>query len=132
MSVMQISRRVDYALRAVLYLRAHREAPVSIAEISEDQSVPRKFLEKIVVDLARAGVVRSKRGAGGGYTLGRGAEDISFREIIEAVDGPIRLNVCVGEQKDCALTATCGMLPVWEEGQRRVLDLYEQTTLADI
>ena len=132
MSVMQISRKVDYALRAVIDLRGHTGEPSSLAAISARQGVPRKFLEKIVQDLARAGVVRSKRGPTGGYMLCRPPGEITFREIIEAVDGPIALNVCVGERSDCALTSTCGMLSVWQEGQRRVMELFDKTRLADL
>ncbi len=132
MSVMQISRKVDYALRAAIYLRHHGGAPASLAAIAEQEAIPKKFLEKIIQDLARAGVVRSKRGPAGGYSLGRNAVEISFKEIIEAVDGPILLNVCVGGTDDCALTPSCGMLSVWQEGQRRVLELLDSTSLADI
>ncbi len=132
MPVMQISRKIEYALRAAIHLRKSGETPASLADISQDQSIPKKFLEKIVQELAHAGVVRSKRGPYGGYVLGRDANAITFKEIIEAVDGPISLNVCVGGHDDCALTLGCGMLPVWQEGQRRVLDLFGETTLADI
>ncbi len=130
MSVMQISRRVDYALRAAIFLS--QDAPATLAEIAENQAVPKKFLEKIVQDLTRAGLLKSKRGPDGGYTLSRDASEISFKDIIEAVDGPIVLNSCLAETHDCALTPSCGMLPVWQEGQRRVVGLFESTSLADL
>jgi Rrf2 family protein len=130
MSVMQVSRRVDYALRAAIFLS--HDSPATLGEIAEHQAIPKKFLEKIVQDLARAGLLKSKRGPDGGYALSRNASDITFKDIIEAVDGPIFLNTCLAETFDCALTPSCGMLPVWQEGQRRVVGLFESTSLADL
>ena len=111
MSLMQISRKVDYALRAAIYLA--RQTPgraVSVGEISETEDIPRKFLEKIIQDLIHAGLVQSKRGAHGGCSITRDASEISFMDVMEAVDGPFALNVCVGEhhQNTCSVSTTCG------------------------
>src|SRR5262249_19704280 len=118
MSLMQVSRRVDYALRAAIHLA--RQAPenraASVAEISASEAVPKKFLEKILQDLIHAGLVVSRRGAHGGYTLARAASHISFKEVLEAVEGPITLNVCVGDRSLCSVSPTCGMHHVWAEG----------------
>jgi len=57
---------------------------------------------------------------------------VTFRDVIEAVEGPISLNACVGEHADCSLLGTCGMERVWREGQRRVMELFEKTTIADV
>jgi Rrf2 family protein len=134
MSIMQVSRKIDYALRAVIHL-ANEEASdraCSVAEIAARERVPRQFLEKIVQDLIHNGLVRSRRGPHGGYVLARPAEQVTFRDVIEAVEGPISLNVCVGEHADCSLLGTCGMERVWREGQRRVMELFEKTTIADV
>lgn len=129
--MMQVSRKVDYALRALLYLALRGEmGPIPVSEISVRRRIPRKFLEKIIADLIRARLVRSHRGAHGGYTLTRPADQITFRDVIEAVEGPISLNVCVTEQRDCAVRSTCTMQQVWLEGQRRMLEVLEWTTLA--
>ncbi len=135
MSLMQVSRRVDYALRAALHLA--RQVPghaSSVAEISEVESVPKKFLEKILQDLIRRDVVQSRRGAHGGYLLARDPSEISFRDIMEAVDGPLALNVCVGEGDHtlCSVSSGCGMQHIWAEGQRRLIDLFSNTRLADL
>ena len=133
MSMMQISRKIDYALRAVIYLSLlHDGRPVSVKEIAARRGVPQKFLEKIIKDLIRASLVCSHRGAHGGYTLARPAEQITFRDVIEAVEGPIALNVCVTEQRDCSVLASCNMQRVWQEGQRRMLQFFSDTTLADL
>src|SRR3989442_11040868 len=98
---MQVSRKVDYALRAVIYLSLQKDGhPVPVGEIAEHRRIPRTFLEKIVKDLIRAGIVTSHRGAHGGYVLARRPECVSFRDVIEAVEGPISLNVCVTVRHD--------------------------------
>jgi len=131
--MMQVSRKVDYALRAAIYLSLHKkEHPASVKEIATHRRIPQKFLEKIIQDLIRAGIVRSHRGAHGGYTLARGADRISFRDVIEAVDGPISINVCVNEHPQCSVLASCNMQRVWQEGQRRMLEFFADTTLADL
>jgi Rrf2 family protein len=134
MPILQVSRRIDYALRAVIHL-ANEEAsdrPCSVSEIATRERIPRQFLEKIIQDLIHKGLVRSRRGPRGGYVLGRPAEQMTFRDVIEAVEGPISLNACVGEHANCFLIGTCGMERIWREGQRRVLDLFETTRIADV
>lgn len=131
MALMQVSRRVDYALRAAINLA--RQTPgraSSVGEISQQEAIPKKFLEKIIQDLIHAGIVVSRRGAHGGYTLARDPNEISFRDVMEAVEGPIALNVCVGDRTLCSVSVTCGMQHVWAEGQRRLIDLFAATRLS--
>ena len=87
---MRIPRRVDYGLRALIYLSVQDPGKYcSIAMIAKQQGVPKKFLEKIIQDLVRCGLIKSQRGACGGYTLGRSPEQISFYDVIEALEVPI-------------------------------------------
>ena len=134
MAVMQVSRKIDYALRAVIHLanEESRTRACSVAEIAARERAPRHFLEKIIQQLIHSGLVRSRRGPRGGYVLARPAEDVTFRDVIEAVEGPISLNVCVGEHAECFLMGACGMNRVWVEGQRRVMELFEGTTIASV
>jgi Rrf2 family protein len=134
MAFMQVSRRVDYALRAMIHLASEEHAGriCTIAEIAQRERIPRQFLEKIFQQMIRHGLVRSRRGAHGGYELGRSPDTMTFRDVIEAIEGPIALNVCVGEHPDCFLLGACGMNRVWAEGQRRVIDLFETTTIASV
>jgi Rrf2 family protein len=133
MAFMQVSRKIDYALRAVIHLADEdAERACSVAEIAARERIPRQFLEKIVQELIHKGLVRSRRGPHGGYVLARPAEQVTFKDVIEAVEGPISLNVCVGEHPDCFLLGTCGMQRIWQEGQRRVLELFEKTTIASV
>jgi Rrf2 family protein len=132
-SVMQVSRKVDYALRAIIYLSLQKSArAVPAKEIASRRRIPRKFLEKIIQDLIRADLVKSQRGAHGGYTLTRMPEQITFRDVIEAVEGPISLNICVSERHDCSVLSSCNMQQIWQEGQRRMLEYFADTTLADL
>ena len=134
MAFLQVSRKVDYALRAIIHLANEEssERACTVSEIAERERIPRQFLEKIVQQLIQRSLVRSRRGPHGGYVLGRPAEQVTFRDVIEAVEGPISLNVCVGEHPDCFLLGACGMNRIWREGQRRVMDLFEKTTIADV
>ena len=137
MSVMQISRKIDYALRAVIYLTMRSDRrPCSVAEIAAREGVPKKFLEKIIQDLIHKGLVRSTRGAQGGYTLAREPETVTFKDVIEAIEGPVSLNVCVGDAGEasdcCAQSPRCSMLWVWREAQKRVMEVFATTTLAAV
>lgn len=133
MSVMQVSRKVDYALRAVIYLSSQQDGhPIPVSEIASHRRIPQKFLEKIIKGLIRAGIVHSHRGAHGGYTLARTPDQISFRDVIEAVEGPISINICVTERRDCSVLSSCNMQRIWQEGQRRMLEYFSDTTLADV
>jgi Rrf2 family protein len=130
---MQISRRVDYGLRAVIYLSGQSpEQCCSIAEIAKRQGVPRKFLEKIFQDLLRNGLIKSKRGSCGGYALARPPDAISFYHVIEALEGPIAVNACMDEHPTCDQLPHCTMVGVWTEVQRKVVEIFTQTTIADL
>jgi Rrf2 family protein len=132
MSLMQIPRKIEYALRAMIHL-ADRPAGVARGlEIARAERIPKYYLEKVIRDLMRRGLVNARRGPGGGYQLARPAATISFRDIIEAVEGPITLNLCVDGATTCDLQPTCRMFRVWEEGQRVLLDVFAHTNLSEI
>ena len=131
MGLMQIPRRVDYGLRAVIYLASQEpERCCSIAQIAKEQAVPKKFLEKIIQDLVRGGLVKSKRGAAGGYQLARAPEAISFCDVIEAIEGPIAVNACIDHQLGCDQIPRCRMIGVWSEVQNKVTEVLSRTTIA--
>jgi Rrf2 family protein len=132
MSVMQIPRKIEYALRAMIHLADVPEGVANGNQIAEAEHIPKYFLEKVIRDLMRSGLVRSRRGPGGGYQLGRAAEAISFKDIIEAVEGPINLNVCLEDTSTCSLQPRCRMFRVWEHGQRVLLEVFSQTNLKEI
>ena len=131
MGLMQIPRRADYGLRAVIYLSGQDpERCCSIAEIARQQGMPRKFLEKIIQDLIRGGLIKSKRGSCGGYALTRSPKEISFYDVIAAIEGPIAVNACLDEHLGCDQMPRCTMIGVWDEVQQRVTEVLSRTTIA--
>ena len=129
MSLMQIPRKIEYALRAMIYLADRPSGVARGTEIAKHEQIPKYYLEKVIRDLMRRGLVHARRGPGGGYQLARDANSISFRDIIEAVEGPITLNVCTDGSSSCALQPSCRMYRVWEKGQRVLLEVFSDTTL---
>ncbi|MGE5816586.1 MAG: RrF2 family transcriptional regulator [Deltaproteobacteria bacterium] len=130
---MQIPRRVDYGLRAVIYLSSQdAERCCSISEIAQHQGVPKKFLEKIIQALVRDGLIKSKRGSCGGYTLARSADAISIYDVVAAIEGPIAVNLCMESHSNCDQLPRCAMVNVWSEVQRKVTEVFTRTTLADL
>ncbi len=132
MSLMQIPRKIEYALRAMIHLADNPEGVARGIEIARVEHIPKYYLEKVIRDLMRRGLVRARRGPGGGYQLARPAESISFRDVIEAVEGPITLNLCVEGGTSCSLQPACRMFRVWEEGQRVLIDVFSRTTLSEV
>ena len=131
--VLQISRKIDYGLRAMIHLAGlPPDRIASLQGLSTTLHLPREFLAKILKLLAEKGLVRSARGARGGYQLARPARDISFLEVIEAVEGPVQLNVCLDHMDRCDVSASCTMVHVWKAGQERMLEVYRRTSLAEL
>ncbi|PIV27951.1 MAG: Rrf2 family transcriptional regulator, partial [Anaerolineae bacterium CG03_land_8_20_14_0_80_58_20] len=94
---MQITRQADYAVRAVLYLsRMGDDQRAATSKVAQAQRIPPSFLAKIISQLSIAGLLRTSRGPRGGVTLAREPKDITLLEVVEAIDGPIMLNECVG------------------------------------
>jgi len=130
--VLRISRKIDYGLRAMIYLASVPDgAVVPFREIGRRMSVPEDFLAKILKHLVDRGLVRSTRGPHGGYALARPAADISFLDVIEAVEGPVALNVCLDDE-GCGREPSCTMASVWREGQEKMLEVYRQRRLSEL
>jgi Rrf2 family protein len=130
---MRLTRGGEYGIRGVLYLAKHDEGKVSmLSAIAEDQDVPPRFLAKIFQALAKAGIVKSHRGAKGGFSLARPAAEITVRDVIEAVEGPINLNVCLVGNGECARDHFCSVHSVWERAQENMLTILGQANFADL
>ena len=131
--VLRISRKIDYGLRAMIYLASIPvEAVVPFREIARQMAVPEDFLAKILKTLVDHGLVRSTRGPHGGYALARLSAEISFLDVIEAVEGPVAVNVCLDGEDTCDHSTACTMVHVWRQGQDRMLDVYRQTKLSEL
>ena len=130
---MQITRQADYAMRAVLYLsKLGPERRAATSQIAEEQHIPPSFLAKIVSQLSVAGLLQTSRGARGGVSLARSPEEISFLEVVEAIDGPILLNECVADGSSCAFGETCSLRPVFCEAQSELVTRLENTTFGSV
>jgi Rrf2 family protein len=131
--VLRISRKIDYGLRAMIYLASiPQESIVPFREIARQMDVPEDFLAKILKTLVDMGLVRSTRGPHGGYALAKTPGEISFLDVIEAVEGPVALNVCLDGEDACGHSTSCTMVSVWRLGQERMLDVYRQAKLVDL
>ncbi len=131
--VLRISRKIDYGLRAMIYLASvPNESVVPFREIARQMDVPEDFLAKILKTLVDHGLVRSTRGPHGGYALARAPGAISFLDVIEAVEGQVALNVCLDGEDGCGHSMSCTMVAVWRLGQERMLDVYRQAKLSEL
>jgi Rrf2 family protein len=135
--IAMLSQKARYALRALFLLaRRPQGASVTIAEIASEARVPRKFLEQILLELRKRGMLHSVRGKHGGYTLGRPPDKISFAEIIRAIDGPLALSPCVSVTAyrrcdDCDDEAACTLRKVLLAVRDSTAHILETRTLAD-
>ena len=130
---MEISRRTDYGVRVILDLAAlEGDQRASTQEIAERQNIPGPFLAKIVSQLALSGLVTTYRGAGGGVCLARPASEISLLQVIESLDGPIRLNRCVIEPGSCPRDEYCPVHHIWARAQTELTRLLGVTTFDEL
>ena len=129
---MQISAKADYAVRAMLELAAHGPELVKATVLIDHQGLPRKFVETILVELRRADLVRSHRGAEGGYSLARPASQISLGAVIRAVDGPLA-EVRGLRPHETAYAGAAEHLPeVWVAARAALRRVLDETSLAQV
>jgi len=105
---------------------------VMIDEVSREEDIPKSFLAKIFQSLARAGLVHSVRGTGGGFTLARQPDQITVLAVIEAIEGPIALQRCLEDKPDCSHLQSCALCGLFAEAQDRLKETFSRTTLADL
>ena len=132
----RVSTRGDYAARALLSLALHtaEAGPTSVRDIAERTGLPQPYLEQILLALKGAGLVRSKRGVGGGYVLARPSEQIRLSEIVSAVDGPIQVGDFGAPHQDgaCDHEGQCVLLAIWGVAGEHMRQHLASYTLADI
>ena len=131
---MRISTRGDYACRALLSLALHSDetGPTSVRDIADRTALPQPYLEQILLALKGAGLVKSKRGVGGGYILARDPAEIRLSEIVSAVDGPITLGDFGQPHQDgsCDHEGQCVLLGIWNQAGDHMRVYLEAFTLA--
>ncbi len=133
-----LSKKCKYAIHALVYLaeRCH-QGPVHIQEIAEEQHIPKKFLEAILLELRNAKILHSKKGKGGGYYLYKRPEEVNLVEIIRLMDGAISLLPCVSLNyyeacDECPDEVTCGIRDAFTGVRDETLKLLSKSTLAHI
>ncbi len=134
---MRLSKRSEYGIRAVLKLATKNQGePVSLKEIAEEENIPLKFLEQIFLSLKNTGLLHSKSGRGGGYYLGRPANQIRIGQIVRILDGPLAPINCVSETAyepcDCPDEENCGLRLVMLDVRNAIAGILDNTTLADL
>lgn len=134
---MKISKKGEYALKALVELAVNYdkgEAITLINDIAEREDIPAKYLEQILLTLRNAGILVSKRGVGGGYTLSRPPADISLGEVIRVVEGPLAPLDCVSVSRhvNCPNETTCGLYSVMLEVRNAISSIVDNISLKDI
>jgi Rrf2 family protein len=134
---MQVTRAGEYAIIGLLYLaKQPHQRTVMIDEIGEAEGVPKSFLAKIFQSLAKAGFVRSHRGAGGGFSLVKPAAEITVLQVLQCVEAAFAMQKCVTEDPECVVSTSrmsnCTLCAVFSEAQNRVNEVFARTTLADL
>jgi Rrf2 family iron-sulfur cluster assembly transcriptional regulator len=131
--MLQITRQTEYAIRGLQELARRNDAtPVQLKLIAGTCQVSEAFLAKIFQMLAQAGIVKSHRGVKGGFSLGRPADEITLREIVEICEGGIMLNHCMRKVDPCQDADTCTIAHVWQDAQDALTGALDKTTLADV
>lgn len=133
--MLRISQKLEYATRAMIELagRQAEEALVPAREIAVAQQIPLRFLEQQLGTLAKAGLIESHRGAGGGCRLARPAAEISMGEIADAIEGAFYPMFCLEPgDETCFQDSRCGLQGLWDEVQGAVRDVFAKTTVADL
>jgi Rrf2 family cysteine metabolism transcriptional repressor len=131
----RVSAKELYGLRAMSEFARHfGQGPLSLTEVAQKQGLSQAYLEQIAIDLRRAGLLRSKRGAQGGYYLARAPEAMTAGDVIRALEGSILPIQCVADQKciPCSIEDSCSARGLWEEVRDRLVETLDSITLAEL
>jgi len=116
---MQITRETDYAVRCLLHLSEHPDRIIPAGVIVKTREIPKSFLSKIIQKLAKAGIIKSFRGANGGVRLARKPGKISLLDVIQSIEGDIGMNQCALDSRACNLSSRCSVHPVWVDIRKK-------------
>jgi Rrf2 family protein len=132
-----LTRKGKYGLKAMIALakyHAHGGGPVLIGDLAEQEAIPKKFLENILLALKHRGLVHSRKGPGGGYQLGRAPDEISVGDIVRALDGPLALVSCVSQTayapcEECVTEKDCAVRRIFQQVRDQTARILDGTTL---
>ena len=132
-SSMQLTRAADYAVRVMIHLAGiPRDVRVALPAMVEATGAPDSFLSKVLQGLTRARLITSKRGPAGGFQISARGRHASMRDVIEAIDGPMHLNVCLSDKRSCPRKGWCPAHPVWVKAQAAILEVLTSARIADL
>ena len=130
---MKISTKGRYGLRILLDLAIHQsEKPRLIRDIAKSQQISEKYINRLVIALRKAGMIRSVRGVNGGFHIAMKPEDITLLDVIEVMEGPLSIVDCVKTPRRCAMHENCAPREIWCTLNEDIRNLMRRTTLADI
>ena len=130
-----MSKKAKYAINAMVHLaRKHGDGPITIGEIAEEENIPQKFLEAILLELKNAGLLSSKKGKGGGYYMIKPPADVNMADIMRLMDGPIALLPCVSFKHyercdECKDENTCSIRQVFFEVRNKTVEMLKEASL---
>lgn len=133
-----LSKKTKYGLNALVYLaRSHGKNPVLISDLATHEKIPLKFLEAILLELKKNGILLSKKGKGGGYSLGKKPTEITLGQVIRLLNGPLAPVPCVSQSayekcEECVDEHLCGLRSVMKEVRDSMTNILDKTTLADV
>ena len=133
-----LTKKAKYALLALIYLAKHQnEGPVLIERLATEEKIPRKFLERILLDLKNVGILQSKKGKGGGYSLQESTDKIVIGDVIRLMDGTIAPVPCVSKTayakwKECNDEMSCAIRIVMKEVRDAIAGILDSTSLTDM
>lgn len=132
MNGMEVTKKAEYAISALVELALHPDEYISSKEIANRQNIPPNFLPQIMATLGNKGWVEGVRGPGGGVKLLANPTKITVREIVETIEGPVAITRCLMGQGGCSQQAVCPLHNVWDKAQKAMLEVLADTTLADV
>lgn len=132
-SSMQLTRGADYGVRVMIHLAAAaKDARLSLPELAAATDAPESFLSKVLQALTRAGLITSRRGQAGGFSISPRGSMATVLEAIEAVDGPVVLNVCLAPGRSCHRKSWCPAHPVWARAQQAMFEVLSKATVREL
>lgn len=132
-STMQLTRAADYAVRVMVHLATRPDHERALLPaLASATATPKSFLSKVLQALCRAGFIASRRGHSGGFEILPSGREASIRSIIEAIEGPICLNLCLNTGVSCSRKSFCPAHPIWSQAQEAMLQVLNAATVADL
>jgi Rrf2 family protein len=131
--LMQLTRAADYAVRVMIHMASQPEGTViSKSMLAKVADAPESFLSKILQALARAGMIRARRGVEGGFYLLPPGAQASLLDVVESIDGPIALNLCLASADSCLRQSDCAATEVWRQAQSAMLAVLRKSMIAEL